>query len=69
MKLIDNVFLISKITHEGDTGGDYNELDNKPQINSVTLIGNKTGTQLSLINTDDTMDEAIIDAIVFGGLG
>lgn len=69
VKLTNGVFLISKITSGTDTGGDYNDLDNKPSINSVTLIGNKTGTQLSLINTDDTMDEATIDTIVFGGLG
>ena len=28
--------------------GDYNDLDNKPQINSVTLVGNKTSADLNL---------------------
>ena len=32
----------------GDTGGDYNELNNKPSINGVTLIGNKTASDLGI---------------------
>lgn len=31
----------------------YNELENKPQINSVTLQGNKDGNDLGLANLDD----------------
>lgn len=34
----------------------YNDLDNKPQINGVTLVGNKSNTDLDLVNrTGDTM--------------
>lgn len=33
--------------------GDYEELANRPQINGVTLTGNKTATQLSLATTGD----------------
>lgn len=70
VKLITEIFVISKNNEDVDESGeDYNHLKNKPSINAVTLIGNKTGTQLSLINTDDTMDEATIDTIVYGGLG
>lgn len=69
VKLINGVYVISKITSGSTSGGDYNDLDNKPSINSVTLIGNKTGTELSLINTDDLIAESEIDTIVFGGLG
>ena len=31
----------------------YNDLDNKPQINSVTLQGNKTASDLGLVGTSD----------------
>ena len=31
----------------------YNALDNKPQINSVTLKGNKTASELGLVGTSD----------------
>lgn len=37
---------------ESDTT-DYSDITNKPQINGVTLTGNKTGTQLGLANTSD----------------
>lgn len=39
----------------GGQGGttDYNNLTNKPQINGVTLVGNKTSPQLNLVGTDD----------------
>lgn len=32
----------------GGTGDDYNELNNKPSINGVTLIGNKTASDLGI---------------------
>lgn len=32
---------------------DYNALENKPQINSVTLSGNKTGADLGLVSASD----------------
>ena len=31
--------------------GDYNELDNRPQINGVELIGNKTSAELHIDQT------------------
>lgn len=39
----------------GGTGGttNYNDLSNKPQINSVALSGNKTSTDLGLANASD----------------
>lgn len=42
----------------GGSGGtsDYTELTNKPQINGVTLNGNKTLEQLGL-EVDDTLDD------------
>lgn len=32
---------------------DYNELINKPKINSVTLIDNKTSDELNVLDQDD----------------
>ena len=41
----------------GGSGGggtsDYEELDNKPTINNIELIGNKTSTQLHLLDLND----------------
>lgn len=34
-----------------DYAGDYNDILNKPQINNITLSGNKTGAELGLQNT------------------
>lgn len=36
------------------TTANYNELTNKPSINGVTLIGNKTSEQLGLTNVEET---------------
>lgn len=43
----------------GGSGGtsDYTELQNKPQINNVTLIGNKIGAQLGLVSEADLSDK------------
>ena len=40
-------------TQAGSGTTDYTELTNKPQINSITLEGNKTATDLGLATTDD----------------
>lgn len=42
----------------GGATSDYDALDNKPQINGNTLSGNKTGTQLGLVDTS-TLNEYI----------
>lgn len=47
--------------------GDYNELVNKPQINSVELIGNKTGPELRLQNKMDTLSVQDIEKILYLG--
>lgn len=41
--------------------GDYNDLINKPQIESVTLIGNKTFKQLGI----DTLSVQEIEKILY----
>lgn len=39
---------------------DYNELMNKPQINGVTLTGNKTDTEIGIVNlTDEQLDDLL----------
>ena len=32
------------------TSNNYNHLSNKPSINGVILVGNKTGTELGIVN-------------------
>lgn len=52
--MIDNETLAAAMAytkkHSGDTPGtsNYNELDNRPQINSTTLTGNKSASDLGL---------------------
>ena len=44
----------------GGSGGttNYNDLTNKPQINGVTLEGNKTGEEIGLINENQGVENA-----------
>lgn len=44
----------------------YNELINKPKINSVELIGNRTLDELG-IASDEYITDAEIDTMLFGG--
>ena len=50
---------------------DYEDLDNKPQINGVPLVGNKSNTDLNLVNrTGDTMTGQLttqLPDVVIGG--
>ncbi len=46
------------------TGRDYTQLDNKPQINAVTLIGNKTSEQLDLQGRMDTITNTDIEDLL-----
>ena len=49
---------------EGGETMDYNELENKPSINGVTLQGNKTSGQLSMYTKAEV--DALIEAIPTG---
>jgi len=51
-----------------EVGGidDYELLRNKPSINSVTLIGNKTSTDLGLQDELDYADFTDIDDMFYG---
>lgn len=61
----------SGITYAGGGGGgggsdNYNELSNKPKINSVELASNKTGGDLGLQDKMAEITNSEIDTIVFG---
>lgn len=43
---------------------DYNKLFNKPQINEVELIGNKTGKQLGLQDKMDSLTNLELDELI-----
>lgn len=45
---------------------DYNELVNKPQINGVTLIGNKTSADIHVQDPIDDITNQDIDNVIFG---
>lgn len=47
---------------------DYLSLYNLPSINSVTLEGDKTGSELGLQEEMISLEEADIDRIIFGGI-
>ena len=50
----------------GGGSNNYNTLTNKPQINSVTLIGNKTGEELNLQDKMKEITNQEIDTIIYG---
>jgi hypothetical protein len=52
----------------GGEAADYLSLYNLPSINSITLRGNKTGSELGLQEEMDSLEEADIDRIIFGGI-
>lgn len=53
---------------KSDFSGDYEDLDNKPQVNNITLIGNKTLDQLNIQVKGNYADSALtnfeIDALL-----
>lgn len=52
---------IEKDYHGGGTN-DYNKLSNQPQINGITLIGNKTTSDLG-ISADPLTEEQLTDLL------
>lgn len=46
--------------------GDYEVLANKPQINGVTLIGNKTSREIHVQDPIEDITSQDIDRIIFG---
>ena len=65
---------VSSIDESGGGSGtmNYNELDNKPSINGVTLIGNKTAADLSILPVpivEEYDNNKILTASYSGGVG
>ena len=52
----------------GAETADYLSLYNLPSINSITLEGDMTGSELGLQEEMDSLEEADIDRIIFGGI-
>lgn len=54
----ENVILALALKNSGGGGtgtSNYNQLSNKPQVNGVTLSGNKSSSDLNLLGTDDSL--------------
>lgn len=58
---------ITSLSAGGGGSSNYEALSHKPQINSVTLIGNKTSAELHVQDAMDTITEQEIDRIIYGG--
>lgn len=58
--------LAIKALKKGGGGGtsNYNELANKPKINSVTLSGDKTAGDLGLLGEDDHLTEEQMSSLL-----
>ena len=57
---------LKDVIEQGGGGGgttDYNNLSNKPQINDVTLSGNKDASDLYLLSNEDDLSEEQITAL------
>ena len=46
----DQKQLVGKMGVVNATSNNYNDLSNKPSINDVILVGNKTGAELGIVN-------------------
>lgn len=59
---------LKQVIEAGGGGGggtnNYNLLQNKPQVNGVTLSGNKTGTDLGLVDSDDELTSQQMAALI-----
>lgn len=53
LKITDNIKLGKLVGSSGGSGGssNYNDLENRPMINGFELSGNKTGSELGLIDS------------------
>lgn len=59
-------FILSNDTAE-EQGVNYEDLSNKPKINNVTLIGNKTSSDLSLDNYNNMQNKPQINGVELSG--
>ena len=58
---------LSVSMEEGGGTKDYRYLANKPKINSVELIGDKTAEDLRLQGSMEAITEHDIDILMYGG--
>lgn len=63
---IDNTRNIDLNLGEHKCTTNYEAFSNKPQINDVTLIGNKTSKELHLEHELDVITPQEIDTMIFG---
>lgn len=63
---IDNNGDISLSMDGSSIGGEYPPLINKPKINDVTLLGNKTSEELHLQHKMNEITPQEIDKIIYG---
>lgn len=56
-----------EIAKSGAGGGSYPPLSEKPSINDVVLIGNKTSAEIHVQHEMDVITEQQIDNIIYGG--
>ena len=61
----NNLITLDIRSQSGTTN--YNALTNKPQINGVTLVGNKLDYELYLQHEMDEITAQDIDRIIYGG--
>lgn len=56
---------LKDVIEQGGGGGttDYNDLQNKPQINEVTLSGNKDASDLLLLSNEDDLSAEQLTAL------
>lgn len=65
---MDTAITVESIDEGGGGAGtmNYNELENKPSINGIVLVGNKTGADLNLVSQADLEDYATNASVVAG---
>ena len=65
---MDTAIAVESIDEGGGGAGtmNYNELENKPSINGIVLVGNKTGSDLNLVSQADLDDYATNASVVAG---
>lgn len=65
LKITDNIKLGKLVGGSGSTSGssNYNNLENKPSINGVSLDGNKTSADLGVLDLNTTKDQILKSAI------
>lgn len=65
--LEESAHTLSVSMEEGGGTKDYRYLANKPKINSVELIGDKTAEDLRLQGSMEAIAEHDIDILMYGG--